>query len=119
LESRREVGIILCDTQAARQISKTFESDWGPGTEQGAAEEGAQAMKVAQKVAKAVTKGLPPVGPVLVGVVEEVMGGDAPDRLDIEELELTVKETIRETVKDLVQGAVEEEHREKETVGRR
>jgi hypothetical protein len=30
-----------------------------------------------------------------------------------------VKETIRETVKDLVQGAVEEEHREKETVGRR
>lgn len=119
LDSRREVGIIFCDTNGARQLSKTFECDWGPGTEQGAAEDGAQATKVAQKVAKAVTKGLPPVGPVLAGAVEEVMGGDAPDGLDMEELELTVKETVRETVKDLVQGAVEEEERERETAGRR
>jgi hypothetical protein len=119
LDSRREVGIIFCDTNGARQLSKTFECDWGPGTEQGAAEDGAQATKVAKKVAKAVTKGLPPVGPVLAGIVQEVMGGDAPDGLDMEELELTVKETIRETVKDLIEGAVEEEHQEKETVGRR
>jgi cardiolipin synthase len=119
LDSRREVGIIFCDPKGARQISKTFEADWGPDerAERGAAtEKGAPATKVAQKVAQAVAEELPPVGPVVADILEEVMGDKAADGVDVDELEMTIRETVRETVKDIVQRVIKEEHRGKETV---
>jgi cardiolipin synthase len=114
LDSRREVGIIFSDPKNASRLTEIFEADWAPMAEEDHfAANGAAALKVAKKVAKAVTKSLRPVAPVLEEIVKDAAGEDAP-HLDIEELEIAVKEKVMETVSEVIQGAVEEEHDEGE-----
>ena len=115
LDARREVGIIFSDTKLASQLLKVFEGDWMAieGVKQDAAkEEGAPAAhgakKVAKKIAKAVIKSLLPAGSGLSGIVNDAVGTDAASRIDIAELEQTVRETVVEAVKTMVQGAVDE-----------
>ncbi len=117
LDARREVGIIFSDTKLASQLLKVFEGDWMAieGVKQDAAKaEGAPApaaqgaKKVAKKIAKAVIKSLLPAGSGLSGIVNDAVGTDAASRIDIAELEQTVRETVVEAVKTMVQGAVDE-----------
>lgn len=122
LDARREVGIIFSDTKLASQLLKVFEGDWMAieGVKQDAAKaEGAPApaaqgaKKVAKKIAKAVIKSLLPAGSGLSGIVNDAVGTDAASRIDIAELEQTVRETVVEAVKTMVQGAVDEKVDEK------
>ncbi len=115
LDARREVGIIFSDTKLASQLLKVFEGDWMAieGVKQDAAKaEGSPAAqgvkKVAKKIAKAVIKSLLPAGSGLSGIVNDAVGTDAASRIDIAELEQTVRETVVEAVKTMVQGAVDE-----------
>jgi phosphatidylserine/phosphatidylglycerophosphate/cardiolipin synthase-like enzyme len=112
LDARREVGVIFSDPKGAARLQKVFEDDWRPLEESGdkaTLEQAVSASKVAKKVAKVITKALPPVGPVVSDVVKGISGDKAASELDVEELEMTVRETVREAVKDIVRGAVQDD----------
>ncbi len=110
LDARREVGIIFRNAQAVSKLTRTFEEDWAHAEERGQQGEAemAPAAKVAKKVAKAITKDLPPLGAVLNGAVKEVSGGNIEVEVNPEEVERIVKEVVKEAVRDAVQGALEE-----------
>jgi cardiolipin synthase A/B len=108
LDARREVGIIFTDAKCVKQLSETFESDWG-------AEEGVEptdsagayaTAKVAKKVAKAVNKSLRPVAPDLAEVIKEAMGDSTGGNM--KDLEDNIRETVNDAVKEAVQSAVDE-----------
>jgi phosphatidylserine/phosphatidylglycerophosphate/cardiolipin synthase-like enzyme len=113
LESRREVGLIFRDRQAALKIWETFDADWA------AAEKAPEAVeehevpteRIARRVAKAVTKDLPAVGPLVDGAVQELAGELKDMDLVPEQVQLmvkgAVKEAVREVVKDVLSEAVE------------
>jgi cardiolipin synthase len=113
LDARREIGVIVRDRKLAARMIKVFESDWTPPKKPiGApAVEMLHAAKVARKVAKAVAKDLPPVGPALTQALREVGADREAMGLDHEELNSTVqdvvKEAIKQAVRDVVQEAVE------------
>jgi hypothetical protein len=65
-------------------------------------------VRIAKKVAKALTKELPPVAPLLDGVVKEVVGENREVEIDPKEVEEIVKRTVREAVKEAVRDVVEE-----------
>jgi cardiolipin synthase len=109
LDKRREIGVILEDPSIAAAIKEIFEKDWkasqpAPGT----ADVFIPAAKIAKKVAKAVTSGLPPLSPMLQGAVKEVAGSEVSLPLNSDELQETVKDAVKQAVKDAVREAVEE-----------
>jgi histone H3/H4 len=58
-------------------------------------------------VAKAITKNLPPVAPVLRIVVRELVGENGNSELDTAVLEERFEEAVKEAVKEAVRDAVE------------
>jgi len=112
LDGRREVGLIIHDMRSARRISKTFLEDWQISAEplagNNAVDGSLRTGKIAKKVAKAVSKELPPVAEVLDLVVKEVAGDDTQMPLDPEELQETVTDAVKEAVKEVVRNAVHE-----------
>jgi phosphatidylserine/phosphatidylglycerophosphate/cardiolipin synthase-like enzyme len=111
LDERREVGLIFSDSRIVNRVRRTFEEDWElcerPDV-QVVTEEVAPTAKIAKKVAKALTKELPPVGPLLDGVVKEVVGEGREVEIDPKEVEEIVKRTVKEAVKEVVRDVVEE-----------
>jgi len=109
LGSRREVGIIFRDAKIVTRLSKTFMEDWAVerSLEVVEGKETEPAAKVAKRVAKAVTKEMPPVAPVLEVAVKELVGGAAVD-LDPADVEQTVKDAVKEAVKEAVRDVVDE-----------
>ena len=71
------------------------------------AESQTPAVKVAKKVAKAVTKDLPAVGPVVALAMKE-FGQSVGIDLDRQELELAVKDAVKQAVKEAVRDAVQD-----------
>ena len=63
--------------------------------------------KVAKKVAKAVAGELPPLAPVIDGVVMEIGRAEGIE-LKLGEIAETVNEAVKEAVKDVVRDIVEE-----------
>jgi phosphatidylserine/phosphatidylglycerophosphate/cardiolipin synthase-like enzyme len=111
LDERREVGLIFRDVRIVSQVRKIFDQDWELCERSDvpmATEEVAPTAKIAKKVAKAVTKELPPVAPLLDGVVKEVVGENREVEIDPKEVEEIVKRTVKEAVKEVVRGVVEE-----------
>jgi cardiolipin synthase len=109
LDARREVGAIFKSPQAAKLIASVFEKDWLEAEKAKAEEaETPPAAKVAKKVAKAVTKTLPPVGPTLEIAVKEVVGREIEIPLDGEELQATVKDAVVQAVKEVVRDVVQD-----------
>lgn len=110
LDGRREVGVIFRDRRGANRIAKTFQKDWElaaepePGDE---AEDPIQTKKIAKKVAKALTKEMPPVAEVLDLVVKEVAGDSMEVPLNPEQLQDTVTDALKRAVKEAVRDAVE------------
>ncbi|HXJ14701.1 MAG TPA: hypothetical protein VNH19_20685, partial [Candidatus Limnocylindrales bacterium] len=74
-------------------------------------EEATSAAKVAKKVAKAITKELPPVAEVLEAVVKDVGGEETDVALNPDDLQESVQDAVREAVKGVIQQAVEQEVR--------
>jgi phosphatidylserine/phosphatidylglycerophosphate/cardiolipin synthase-like enzyme len=109
LDARREVGVIFRDVRACAALEKVFEEDWVAASKFGDTSDGkAPAVRLAKKVAKAVTKDLPPVAPVVEGAVKELVGQNAEIEINAEELEQTVKDAVKQAVKAAVRHAVQE-----------
>ena len=111
LGSRREVGVIFREAKVIARLMKTFHDDWEAAqhsTDQKATQETAPASRVARKVAKAITKDLRPIAPVLQVVMKEVVGPGAGVDLDPGLVEDSVKDAVKEAVKDAVLDAVED-----------
>ena len=116
LDTRREVGAIFSDRRVVTRLAKVFQEDWQLAetvNEQARMEEKAPAERVAKKLAKAVVKDLPPVAPVLEGLIKEM--GVQKSELDLtpSEVEATVKDAVKAAVKEVVQEAVESVTEEK------
>ncbi|MBZ5611075.1 MAG: phosphatidylserine synthase [Acidobacteriia bacterium] len=111
LDGRREVGIIFRDRKAVSRLVKTFQEDWEAArqfAEQEDQDVSARAARVARKVAKAVTKDMLPVAPVLETIIKEVAGKKTSVDLNAQEVEESVKDAIKEAVKDVVKDVVED-----------
>ena len=110
LDGRREVGVIFRDRRGANRISKIFQKDWELAAEPQSGDtedEPIQTKKIAKKVAKALTKEMPPVAEVLDLVVKEVAGDSMEVPLNAEQLQDTVTDALKRAVKEAVREAVE------------
>jgi cardiolipin synthase A/B len=110
LDARREVGIIVRDVKIVARLLKTFYNDWeqAPDSKQREARGDIVApAKVAKKVAKAVASELPPLAPVIDGVVMEIGRAEGIE-LRLGEIAETVNEAVKAAVKDVVRDIVEE-----------
>jgi cardiolipin synthase len=124
LDQRREAGIIFGDPKVVSLVVRTFEEDWlaaGKAGGQAPEDSEARAVKVAKRVAKAITKDLPPVAPVLDGAVKDLVGEMTTVELNTEEVEAIVKDAVKAAVKEVVRDAVKEmvEHNGRGAAGRR
>ena len=114
LDGRREVGVIFRDRRSANRIAKTFQTDWELAAEPAGSEaedeaiETNQTKKIAKRVAKALTKEMPPVAEVLDLVVKEVAGDSMEVPLNAEQLQDTVTDALKRAVKEAVRDAVHE-----------
>ena len=111
LDGRREVGAVFQDTRSAGRVAKIFRNDWDLAADSSARatlEEPVQTRKIAKKVAKAVTKELPPVAEVLDMVVKEIGGDAAEIPLNPDQLQDTVADAVKRAVKEVVRDAVHE-----------
>jgi phosphatidylserine/phosphatidylglycerophosphate/cardiolipin synthase-like enzyme len=98
LDLRRELGILIRDQTVAAAVTKVFEEDWKT-----AKADQIPAERVAKKVAKAVTKEIGPIAPVL----EELA---ARNQIEIpansQELDAAVKDAVKTAVKEAVHEVV-------------
>ncbi len=111
LDGRREVGVIFRDRGGANRIAKIFQKDWELSAEPSTSDtenEPIQTKKIAKKVAKALTKEMPPVAEVLDLVVKEVAGDSLEVPLNPEQLQDTVTDALKRAVKEAVRDAVHE-----------
>ena len=111
LDGRREVGVVFRNPVSARRIAGIFQHDWDLAAEPetGNALDGPdQSRKIAKKVAKAVTKELPPVAEVLDLAVKEIAGDSLEVPLNPDVLQDTVADAVKRAVKEVVRDAVEE-----------
>lgn len=104
LDGRREIGLIVSDRTLCKKVSEVFEKDWKMMSEKPAPVlEEIPGDKLAKKVAKAVTRELPPVAEVVESVAAELTGRKADLAVDSEQLEETVKEAVKSAVKDVIE----------------
>jgi cardiolipin synthase len=109
LDARREVGVVFRDLKSARRITKAFMHDWELNAEPRSGDRVGETIhtgKIAKKVAKAVTKELPPVAEVLDLVVKEVEGAQIEMPLNPDQLQETVAHAVKRAVKEAVRDAV-------------
>jgi len=110
LDDRREVGVIVDDAHVVSAIRRTFESDW---KEAEAARESATVPlsgdKLAKKVAKAISKELPPVSEVIENMAEEIPGAVNLEGVNLEALEDTIRSAVKVVVRDSIQEAASKE----------
>jgi hypothetical protein len=64
-------------------------------------------VKIAKKVAKAVVREMPALGPIMNGAVKEVGGDTREVELVLEEVEEIVRSAVKAAVKGIVMDAVE------------
>jgi phosphatidylserine/phosphatidylglycerophosphate/cardiolipin synthase-like enzyme len=112
LDERREVGLIFHDSKIARRICDTFEADWKAServVEESAGDDtGVPTELIAKKVAKAVTRDLPAVGPLVDGAVQQ-LGGELGDaNLITADVQQLVKGAVKDAVKEVVRDVLEE-----------
>lgn len=108
LDRRREVGVILEDEKIATTLKEVFEKDWKASEPvPGFAETPVSATKIAKRVAKAVTKELPPLEPVFDAVLRDAAVPDLAVLPDFSQLQSTVEDAVKQAVKEAVLDAVE------------
>lgn len=109
LDARREVGMIFRDAKIIERLQRTFEEDWAQSDRRDEQAEGAvPASRIAKKVAKALTRELPAVAPLLDNAVKELVGSAEELRLNHEEVEADLKDAVKNAVKEVVRDVVEE-----------
>ncbi len=126
LDSRREVGLIVQDAKAVKQLVDTFESDWiKPGTKRvpssrEAPDQPAETPAGAsvQEVAKAVevfTHELEPLAMTVKKAVREAVVKAGDDVLNDKDVKDTMKQVVKQAVKEAVKDAVHEAQEAQET----
>ncbi len=109
LDARREAGLILRDSKVVARLIKIFEDDWATAqTQAPQKDEPVPVERAMKKVAKAITKDLPPITPVLQQAVREVIGNGNEVDIDPDEIEETVRDAVKEVVKEIVKDVVED-----------
>jgi phosphatidylserine/phosphatidylglycerophosphate/cardiolipin synthase-like enzyme len=109
LDDRREVGLICNDRAVIAGLLHVFEEDWAASEQSKASNGDARpAAKIAKKVAKAFTRELLPVAPVLDEVLKEVTSDGADVNVDPAEIEETVRQEVKDAVKTVVQQVIEQ-----------
>jgi len=114
LDRRREIGIIIADSKIAEVITKTFNEDWERTGAKATAEikdakdASAPTEKIAKRVAKAMTKELPPVGPVVEIMIQELAGEGVELDLNSDKLQDSVKDAVKSAVKEAVREVFED-----------
>jgi phosphatidylserine/phosphatidylglycerophosphate/cardiolipin synthase-like enzyme len=110
LGARREVGVIFRDAKIVSRLIKIFLEDWAAERviPFNTATETVPAAQVAKKAAKEITKGLPPLAPVVEVAVKEAVGPKADVDLDRKDVEETVKEAVKEALKEVIEEVVED-----------
>lgn len=119
LDSRREVGLIVQDPKAVKQLIGTFESDWintstqsvpAPPPAVGAAIEEPTAAS-AKEIAKAVevfTKDLQPLAATVKKAVRQAVAKAGEDVLHDKDVKETMKKVVKQAIKEAVKDAVHE-----------
>jgi cardiolipin synthase A/B len=108
LDKRREIGIIIRDPKVAGVLLQTFNQDWNQTAGSEGVEASAPTEKIAKRVAKAMTKDLPPVAPVMEVVVKELAGEGIELDMNSEKLQDTVKDAVKNAVKEAVREVFED-----------
>jgi phosphatidylserine/phosphatidylglycerophosphate/cardiolipin synthase-like enzyme len=109
LDGRREVGLICNDRAVVAALLKVFEEDWASSEDSKVSnDDGRPAAKIAKKVAKAVTKELVPVTPVLDEALKDVTCDDADVNVNPAEVEKTVRQEVKDAIKTAVQQVIEQ-----------
>ncbi len=104
LDGRREVGLIINDSAICAQIGKVFEKDWkAMASMPAAAVNEIPGEKLARKVAKAVSRELPPVSEMLDSVAVELTGRKVDLPVDGDQLEEAVRDAVKSAVKDVLE----------------
>jgi phosphatidylserine/phosphatidylglycerophosphate/cardiolipin synthase-like enzyme len=123
LDSRREVGLIIRDPKAVKQLIDTFESDWtaagaksvppDPADAPAAEPTGASPKETAQAVA-AFTEELQPLAATVRKAVRQAVAKAGEDVLHDKDVKDTMKkvakQAIKEAVKEAVQDVVQGDH---------
>lgn len=105
LEVRREVGIIFEDPETAGEMIRVFEADWkvsGEGQAADIAEPPPPMARAAKKLAKAISKHLPPIEPVIEHV-RETLGNEGNLQVDPAALEENLKKAVRRAVEETIE----------------
>jgi phosphatidylserine/phosphatidylglycerophosphate/cardiolipin synthase-like enzyme len=104
LDGRREIGLIVNDPALCSQIAKVFEKDWkAMASMPAAAVNEVPGEKLARKVAKAVSRELPPVSELVESVAVELTGRKVDLAVDGDQLEETVRDAVKAAVKDVLE----------------
>jgi cardiolipin synthase len=109
LDARREVGIVFDDAKVVSRLVQVFQDDWALIEQSGDASvvDDRPVAKAAKKIAKAVTREMPPLMPALNGAVKELVGEETELHLNAGEVEDMVKDAVKQAVKDAVREVVE------------
>ena len=125
LDSRREIGLIIRDPKAVKQLIDTFESDWTAAVaksvpppphpvEAPAAEPAGASPKEAAMAVAAFTEDLQPLAATVREAVRHAVAQAGEDVLHDKDVKDTMKkvakQAIKEAVKDAVQDVVQNAH---------
>lgn len=111
LETRREVGLAFRGPEIAKRILKTFNEDWKAAVKEKTdhpQKAAVSASKTVKKFAKAMTRSLPPVGPVLEMIARETIGEDIELEIDTDKFQKLIKTAVKEAVEESMRNAVHE-----------
>lgn len=112
LEERREVGLIFRDPKIIARLMETFEADWTAAEKwasQNQTERGPAApIEIAKKIAKVITREIPPLTPLLNGAVKEIVSERTEIEFAPEKVDELVKDAVKAAVKDAVLIAMED-----------
>jgi cardiolipin synthase len=112
LDSRREVGLIVRETQVIRKLVATFESDWSVAegaNEQAMPQEDVPpevSKKVAEKAVAVLARELRPLTGTVKRAVSKVVAQAGDEVLHDKVVKSTVKKAIKKAVKKAVKEAV-------------
>ena len=107
LDSRRELGVIVCEPKVLTALIKTFEADWSTS----AVQENSSAeatLKEIRKAEKELVKELSPLNPIVEEALRQAEAEAGNPGLNPEELKETLKEAVKEAVRERVDEMVSE-----------
>ncbi len=120
LDSRREVGLIVRQSQVVKKLIETFESDWtakgaGKASKETDTSDAGPAVaperdKETQKAVAILVKGLDPLAVSVKKAVRIAVAHVGEDVLSDKDVKDTMKKVVKKAVKEAVREAVQDAH---------